>query len=36
MSLFQSAHIYLHGQNPKDHDKLHCRECYRVFQLTYA
>lgn len=32
----QSAHFYRHGQNPKGHDRFRCRDCHRVFQLTYA
>ncbi|QPW27779.1 IS1 family transposase [Edwardsiella ictaluri] len=32
----QSAQVYRHGQNPKGHDRFHCRDCHRVFQLTYA
>lgn len=32
----QSALVYRHGQNPKGHDRFRCRDCHRVFQLTYA
>ncbi|QPW26366.1 IS1 family transposase [Edwardsiella ictaluri] len=32
----QSAQVYRHGQNPKGHDRFRCRDCHRVFQLTYA
>lgn len=31
----QSALVYRHGQNQKRHDRFRCRECHRVFQLTY-
>ena len=31
----QSAQIYRHGQNPKGHDRFRCRDCHRVFLLTY-
>ncbi|AHA64445.1 Transposase [Shigella dysenteriae 1617] len=24
------------GQNPKGHDRFRCRDCHRVFQLTYT
>ena len=32
----QSAQVYRHGQNPKGRDSLRCRDCHRVFQLTYT
>ena len=32
----QSAQVYRHGQNPMGHDRFRCRDCHRVFQLTYA
>lgn len=32
----QSAQVYRHGQNPNGHDRFRCRDCHRVFQLTYA
>lgn len=32
----QSALVYRHGQNQKGHDRFRCRECHRVFQLTYT
>lgn len=32
----QSAQVYRHGQNPKGHDRFRCRDCHRVFQLTYS
>ncbi|WP_092874936.1 IS1 family transposase [Izhakiella capsodis] len=32
----QSAQVYRHGQNPKGHDRFRCRDCHRVFQLTYV
>lgn len=32
----QSAQIYRYGHNPKGHDRFRCRDCHRVFQLTYA
>ncbi|EEW8418453.1 TPA: IS1-like element ISEc30 family transposase [Escherichia coli] len=32
----QSAQVYRHGQNPKGRDILRCRDCHRVFQLTYT
>lgn len=32
----QSAQVYRHGQNPKGHDRFCCRDCHRVFQLTYT
>ncbi|UCQ26955.1 IS1 family transposase [Edwardsiella tarda] len=32
----QSAQVYRHGQNPKGYDRFRCRDCHRVFQLTYA
>ncbi len=31
-----SAQVYRHGQNPKGHDRFRCRDCHRVFQLTYS
>ncbi|AHA68919.1 Transcriptional regulator, LuxR family protein [Shigella dysenteriae 1617] len=31
----QSAQVYRHGQNPKGHDRFRCRDCHRVFQLTF-
>lgn len=32
----QSVQVYRHGQNPKGYDRFRCRDCHRVFQLTYA
>ncbi|HAX4855714.1 TPA: IS1 family transposase, partial [Escherichia coli] len=32
----QSSLVYRHGQNPKGHARFRCRDCYRVFQLTYT
>lgn len=32
----QSSLVYRQGQNPKGHDRFRCRDCHRVFQLTYA
>ena len=32
----QSALVYRHGQNPNGHDRFRCRDCHRVFQLTYS
>ncbi len=32
----QSAQVYRHGQNPKGRDRFRCRDCHRVFQLTYT
>jgi insertion element IS1 protein InsB len=32
----QSAQVYRHGQNAKGHDRFRCRDCHRVFQLTYS
>ncbi|EIH1623494.1 IS1 family transposase [Escherichia coli] len=32
----QSAQVYHHGQNPKGHARFRCRDCHRVFQLTYT
>ncbi|MFM1361785.1 IS1 family transposase [Yersinia enterocolitica] len=32
----QSALVYRHGQNPKGIDSFRCRECHRVFLLTYS
>jgi len=32
----QSAQVYRHGQNPKGHARFRCRDCHRVFQLTYT
>lgn len=29
----QSAQVYRHGQNP---NRFHCRDCRRVFLLTYT
>lgn len=31
-----SAQVCRRGQNPKGHDRCHCRNCHRVFQLTYS
>ncbi|EBN5354558.1 IS1 family transposase, partial [Salmonella enterica subsp. enterica serovar Typhimurium] len=31
-----SAQVYRHGQNPCGHDRFRCRDCLRVFQLTYS
>lgn len=33
---YQSAQVYRHGKTPKGHDRFLCRDCHRVFQLTYA
>ncbi|BEH98615.1 transposase [Edwardsiella ictaluri] len=33
---YQSAQVYRHDQNPKGHDRFRCRDCHRIFQLTYA
>ena len=32
----QLARVYHHGQNPKGRDRFRCRDCHRVFQLTYT
>lgn len=32
----QSAQVYRHGQSPKGDDRFRCRDCHRVFQITYA
>lgn len=32
----QSAQVYRHGQNPKGRDRFRCRDCHRVFLLTYT
>lgn len=32
----QPALVYRHGQNPKGRDRFRCRECHRVFLLTYT
>ncbi|ACT05818.1 Insertion element protein [Dickeya chrysanthemi Ech1591] len=32
----QSAQVYRHGQNPKGRARFRCRDCYRVFLLTYT
>lgn len=32
----QSAQVYRHGQDPEGHDRFRCRDCLRVFQLTYS
>lgn len=32
----QSSQVYPHSQNPEGHDRFRCRDCHRVFQLTYA
>ncbi|HCY2006161.1 TPA: IS1 family transposase, partial [Escherichia coli] len=32
----QSAQVCRHGQNPECHDRFRCRNCHRVFQLTYT
>ena len=32
----QSVQVYRHGQNPKGHARFRCRDCHRVFQLTYT
>jgi transposase-like protein len=32
----QSALVYRHGQSQKGYDRFRCRECHRVFQLTYT
>lgn len=32
----QSDLVYRHGRNPKGHDRFRCRECHRVFLLTYT
>lgn len=31
-----SAQVYRHGQNPSGHARFRCRDCHRVFQLTYS
>mgnify|MGYP005944110285 CR=1 FL=1 len=30
------SQVYRHGQNPKGHARFRCRDCHRVFQLTYT
>lgn len=32
----QSAQVYRHRQSPKGRDRFHCRDCHRVFLLTYT
>ncbi|MBN3048963.1 IS1 family transposase [Pectobacterium brasiliense] len=32
----QSAQVYRNGQNPKGRDRFRCRDCHRVFLLTYT
>lgn len=32
----QSAQVYRHGQNPKGYAWFRCRDCHRVFLLTYT
>ncbi|GKW02271.1 hypothetical protein PEC301877_10860 [Pectobacterium carotovorum subsp. carotovorum] len=32
----QSVQVYRHGQNPKGRDRFRCRDCHRVFLLTYT
>jgi transposase-like protein len=32
----QPAQVYRHGQNPKGCDRFRCRDCHRVFLLTYT
>lgn len=32
----QSAQVYRHGQNPKGRARFRCRDCHRVFLLTYT
>lgn len=32
----QSAQVYRHGQSLKGHDWFRCRDCHRIFPLTYA
>ena len=32
----QSAQVYRQGQNPKGRDRFRCRNCHRVFLLTYT
>lgn len=32
----QPVHVYHHGQRPIGRDKFHCRDCHRVFLLTYT
>ncbi|WP_462185563.1 IS1-like element transposase [Klebsiella pneumoniae] len=32
----QSDQVYRHRQNPKGRDRFRCRDCYRVFLLTYT
>lgn len=32
----QSVQIYHNGKTPKGHDRFRCRDCHRVFQLTYC
>lgn len=35
-SCCQVAQVYCHGQNSKAYDRFRCRDCHRVFQLTYV
>ncbi|MCS4320893.1 transposase-like protein [Serratia sp. BIGb0234] len=30
-----SVNVHLHGQNQKGSDRFRCRDCHRVFQLSY-
>ena len=32
----QSARVYRYGRNPEEHHRFRCRDCHRVFQLTYS
>lgn len=32
----QSTQVYRHGKYPKGHERFRCRDCHRVFQLTYT
>ncbi len=32
----QSVQVYRHEKTPKGHERFRCRDCHRVFQLTYC
>ncbi|EBZ5052415.1 IS1 family transposase, partial [Salmonella enterica subsp. enterica serovar Poona] len=32
----QSSLVYRHGQNSRGTDRFRCRDCHRVFQLSYT
>lgn len=32
----QSTLVYRHGQNSRGTDRFRCRDCHRVFQLSYT